>query len=210
MIKEDMKDHWEGIYSRTSPIELGWYQPVATPSLNLIKKCGLDFNDSIIDIGSGTSILIDNLLGLGYTNLIANDISKTALELSKKRLGRSSHQVKWIVDDITMPSELNKLTNIALWHDRAVFHFLTEESDRKKYVDLLNKAIGPRGHIILATFNMSSFSKCSGLEVRLNNSSTLAEILGKRFELIEWFDYQFTMPNGDSRPYVYTLFRKIN
>lgn len=204
-----LKEHWENSYEKTDHSKLGWYQESAAESLALIKSTGISKDEKIIDIGSGASVLIDDLLISDYTNIIATDISEKALESTKKRLAKSDlEKVSWIIDDLTKPSKLKDIKEISVWHDRAVFHFLTKEEDRNTYFDLLNKSVKTGKYVIIATFNLNGAKKCSGLDVKRYDEKGIAAFLGENFQLIDFFDFDYTMPSGNVRPYVYTLFRK--
>lgn len=211
MIEEiTMKNHWNEVYSSKSIEKLGWYEDVATQSLNLIKKCSLRKDEEIIDVGCGASLLIDNLINEGFRKITATDISKNAIGKLKKRLGKEkASQVRWIVDDLTSPKELTNLNNISLWHDRAVLHFLTKVSDRQIYRKILTGAVKVNGYVIIASFSLKGAKKCSGLDVRRWDKKLLSEFLGSDFHLIEHFDYVYQMPSEDLRPYVYTLFQRV-
>ena len=177
----------------------------------MINKTQINKSELIVDIGSGSSILIDNLLENNFTNIIATDISEIALQITKSRLAKSNlDNVKFIVDDLTKPQRLNEIQNISLWHDRAVFHFLTNESDRKTYFELLNKSVKEGKYVIIATFNLNGADKCSGLPIEKYDAKKIADFLGKSFSLVEYFDFDYVMPSGSIRPYVYTLFKKNN
>jgi EEF1A lysine methyltransferase 2 len=205
-----LKEHWNGKYANTPITQLGWYELKSTPSIQLIENCAVSKSSAIIDVGSGTSTLIASLLGLGYQNLYAVDISDVALEKAKTFLNKEqATQVKWLVDDITNPSDLLHLQNIAVWHDRAVFHFLTEEQHRQTYHSLLQKIVMPGGFVIMAAFAMNGATKCSGLPVQRYSAESLSDFLGKEFTLIESLDYTYQMPSGDLRPYVYARFQKV-
>ena len=204
----DRKKHWDRVYEKSESETLGWYEDYPAPSLNLIHQCNLDKSARILNIGAGDSKLVDNLVELGYTNILANDISTAALETLKSRLGSQSKKVTWIIDDITNPSELHSVEPVNLWHDRAVLHFFTEEKDRETYFKLLNRMVKPGGFAIIAAFNLQGAEKCSGLPVYRYNSEMLEKEMAGNFELTDSFDYTYTMPSGNTREYVYTLFRK--
>ncbi len=205
----DLEDHWNQIYSSQTVRELSWYEDRPEPSLTLVDKCGLGAEDPILDVGVGASTFIDCLIERGFQNLYAVDISEIALDKLKARLGtEKASRVSWIIDDITKPARLAQLSNIALWHDRALLHFLTEEEQRQIYKRTLINAVRPGGHAIIAAFSPQGAKHCSGLAVHNYDHKSLAEFLGKNFELKEWFDFLYTMPSGDHRPYIYTLFQK--
>jgi cyclopropane fatty-acyl-phospholipid synthase-like methyltransferase len=203
-------EHWCGVYTDSDISKLGWYEDESTPVLDLIDTCNLEKEERILAVGVGATTLIDSLVNLGYTNLIANDISSCALNALKKRLGKAHKNVTWIVDDITQPNVLNKLSDIALWVDRAVLHFFTEETDQNTYFDLLKKQVLKGGYVILAEFNLNGATKCSGLDVKRYDAKMLSSKLGSDFVLQKEFDYVYTMPNGDTRNYVYTLFKRLS
>ncbi len=205
----DMRDHWNRIYS-SEPVQLhGWYESRPEPSLKLLEKCDLRMDDPILDVGAGASTFVDCLVEKGFQKIIATDISEIALDQLKTRLGEEkASRVAWIVDDITRPTRLAKLSDIALWHDRALLHFLTEAEQRKTYQSTLLKSLRPGGYVIIAAFSLQGAKQCSGLQVHNYDQESIAEFLGKDFELKEWFDYLYTMPSGDLRPYAYTLFHR--
>jgi len=202
--------HWCSVYTDSDISKLGWYEEESIPVLELIADCKLDKNDKIITVGAGATTLIDSLVNLGYTSLIANDISSCALNSIKKRLGATHKNVTWIVDDITNPDELQNNDDIALWVDRAVLHFFTEDKDQNTYFNLLKNQVIKGGFVILAEFNLSGATKCSGLDVKRYDAQMLESKLGADFKLQKEFDYIYTMPNGDKRNYVYTLFKRLS
>jgi SAM-dependent methyltransferase len=203
------KEHWNKVYTNNPITQLGWYEAQSFPSVKLIERCAVPKHYPIIDIGSGTSTLISDLLELGYQNLYPIDISDVALEKAKAVLGKErAAKVHWIVDDITNPSSVLQLQNAAVWHDRAVFHFLTEEQHRQTYHSLLQKIVMPGGFVIMATFAMDGATKCSGLPVQRYSAESLSEFFGDEFRLVESSNYTYQMPSGELRPYVYTRFQK--
>jgi len=201
-------EHWCGVYTDSDISKLGWYEDESTPVLELIDACNLEKEAKILAVGAGATTLIDSLVKQDYSNLIANDISSCAVNTLKKRLGEAHKNISWIVDDITKPNELNKLSEITLWVDRAVLHFFTEDKDQDTYFDLLKSSVAKEGYVILAEFNLSGATKCSGLDVKRYNAKMLSSKLGDDFTLQKEFDYVYTMPNGDKRNYVYTLFKR--
>lgn len=204
----NLQSHWNNAYSKTETKKLGWYEENCTPSLGLIKQCNLEKSDRILSIGAGSTLLIDELIALGYNNLIANDISENALDKIKIRLETNIGKVKFIVDDLTNPDFLNQLAPVDLWHDRAVLHFFNTKDEQNAYFDLLNKLVKPKGYAIIATFNLDGALKCSGLPVHRYDEKMIAKKLGNSFKLIESFNHIYTMPSGDTRAYIYTLFRR--
>jgi EEF1A lysine methyltransferase 2 len=209
-MESSLKEHWNKRYTDTPITQLGWYESRSTPSIQLIENCAAPKSSPIVDIGSGTSTLIASLLELGYQNLYAIDISEVALEKARTLLKKKqAARVHWLVDDITNPSDMLQLQNVAVWHDRAVFHFLTEDPHRQTYRSLLRKMVMPSGFVIMATFSMTGATKCTGLSVQRYSAESLSEFLGDGFTLIESLEYTYQMPSRDLRPYVYTRFQKL-
>lgn len=206
---KDLTAHWDKTYTREIN-KLGWYEEKPEPSLRLIKKCKLSKDASILNVGAGATTLVDELLKQGYKNIIANDLSANALEKLRERLGTQSVQVKWIVDDLINPKELCNLQKVDLWHDRAVVHFFTDKKEQDSYFNLVKRLIKKNGYVIIATFNLRGAEKCSGLPVYRFDQNMLQMKLGPDFDLIEAFDYTYTMPSGDTRDYVYTLYQRLN
>ncbi|HEY9206946.1 MAG TPA: class I SAM-dependent methyltransferase [Candidatus Methanoperedens sp.] len=204
-----MKEHWDEIYEALDADELTWYEEIPEPSIRLLSGCHINKDEPVLDVGAGASTFIDYLIDQGFSNIIAADISEIALGKLKERLGREkASQVRWVVDDITEPVHIQDLKDIALWHDRAVLHFLLEEGQRRVYLSLLRNAVKKGGYVIIAAFSLTGAKKCTGLEVRNYDHNMLAEFLGKEFILLDHFDYTYHTPAGVSRPYVYTLFRR--
>jgi EEF1A lysine methyltransferase 2 len=203
------KKHWNSVYTSREICTLGWYEESPTPSLTLISRTNIKKDETIVDIGAGATTLIDNLIEQGFGNIVAVDISEVALNRLQERLGaEKSSLVKWIVDDITQPVHIDKLENVALWHDRAVLHFLLEEDQQYMYLNTLKKIVKKEGHVIIAAFSLKGAKKCSGLDIKNYDQNILANFLGKDFKLIDYFDYTYEMPSGELRPYIYTLFKK--
>jgi len=204
---KDLKSHWNKAYTNSPEERLGWFETDLSPMFRLINQINLPKNASIINIGAGSTRLIDELIEQGYSNFIATDISEVALKNLENRVGESN--VKIIVDDLTNPSELNKLDKVDLWIDRAVLHFFTKAKDQDTYFNLLKDKVKNNGYVILAEFSLQGATKCSGLDVHRYDEKMLSEKLGSDYQLIEAFHYTYTMPSGDFRDYVYTLFKKI-
>jgi SAM-dependent methyltransferase len=178
----NIKTHWQKIYKEKGPADVSWFQAEPAISLELINNCELALSDPVIDVGGGASVLVDRLINSGYSRLAVLDISAQALAESKRRLGDDAERVQWIECDITAyePRE-----PFALWHDRAVFHFLTQSGDRKNYVSVLNKALRPGGHLIMASFAIDGPEKCSGLPIVQYDAPKLLSELGPGFRLVE-------------------------
>lgn len=178
----DRKRHWETVYEQKSPLEVSWYQSDPLLSLELIQNTGIPQDAAIIDVGGGASILVDRLLASGYRNVSVLDLSAKALAYAQARLGGTSHRATWIEADITafIPP-----INYDLWHDRAVFHFLTNAEDRRKYVDVLKHGVRSGGHVIIAAFAIGGPTQCSGLDIVQYDAEKLSETLGEQFRLAE-------------------------
>ena len=178
----DRKRHWETVYEQKSPLEVSWYQSDPLLSLELSQNTGIPQDAAIIDVGSGASILVDRLLASGYRNVSVLDLSAKALAYAQARLGGTSHRATWIEADITafIPP-----INYDLWHDRAVFHFLTNAEDRRKYIDILKHGVRSGGHVIIAAFAIDGPTQCSGLDIVQYDAEKLSETLGEQFRLAE-------------------------
>ncbi|MCZ7400691.1 MAG: class I SAM-dependent methyltransferase [Candidatus Methanoperedens sp.] len=204
-----MKEHWNEIYTWLETDELGWYEKVPEPSIKLLSRCNISKDEPILDLGAGASTFIDYLIDQGFKNIIAADISDSALNKLRERLGKEKASiVSWIEDDITRPIHIQDLRDVALWHDRAVLHFLLEEKQQQAYLSTLKKVIKKGGYVIIAAFSLKGAKKCSGLDVKNYDQNMLAKFLGEDFRMIEYFDYTYYMPSGEPRPYIYTLFQK--
>lgn len=204
----NLKEYWDKTYSNSSEEKLGWYETDISPTFNLIDKTGLPKTARILNVGSGSSTLIDELIKQEYSNVLATDISKVSLENLKARLGNESNKVVWIVDDLTNPTLLNQVEPVDLWIDRAVLHFFTKEIDQDSYFTLLKQVVKRNGYVLFAEYNLEGAEKCAGLNVHCYNTEMLAKRLGRDFKLINSFNHIYTMPSGSLRPYIYTLFKK--
>ena len=206
--KENLAEYWCGKYTNVDYKKLGWYEEKSTPTLSLIQKTKCKKEALIFNVGAGSTTLIDDLLNDGYTNLIVNDISSCALKNIKNRIGKQQENIQFIVDNIVHPTDLNNIQKVDLWNDRAVLHFFTNEKDQANYFKLLKEKVKQKGFVILAEFNLQGATKCSGLDVKRYNAEMLQEKLGTDFKLLEAFNYDYTMPSGEIRKYVYTLFQR--
>jgi SAM-dependent methyltransferase len=198
-------EHWEQTYTRKRPDEVSWFQPSAERSLALIEAIAPDRASAIIDVGGGASRLVDGLLAAGYRELSVLDLSASALRASRERLGASGDSIPWIVGDIT---EVLLPKTYAVWHDRAVFHFLIEAGQRARYVANATRSIADGGHLVIATFAPDGPLKCSGLEVRRYDAEGLAREFGERFELLKTERETHRTPAGGEQKFVYCVFRK--
>lgn len=197
------KKHWERIYQNQSPDELSWYQIYPKISLRLIKSSGTEAQDSIIDVGGGTSTLIDTLVKHGYKEITVLDISSSAISKAKQGLEEQAEKVKWIEANIISFEPQEKYS---LWHDRAVFHFLTDKESRKKYINSMKKSLRVGGHLIIATFSTRGPKKCSGLKVQRYNSETLQLEFGDSFELLEAIEEEHITPGKVKQKFIYCHF----
>lgn len=207
-LSNNLKLHWDNAYDKSVVDKLGWYEAIPEPSLQLINQCNFRKNATLLNVGAGATTLVDELLKLGYKNIIVNDISPIALNKLKARLADERNSIKWIIDDLTQPTKLSQIGPIDLWHDRAVLHFFVNEQDQNNYFNLLKKLVRSKGFVIIATFNLNGATKCSGLPVHRYDENILQEKLGNDFKLKKAFDYNYQMPSGDTRAYVYTLFMR--
>jgi len=207
----DFEKHWNNAYQKSPITNLGWYEDNPKSSIELIEACNLPTDALIFNAGAGATTLIEQLLAKGYVNIIVNDIATAALIELKNNLSKHNHSnVQFIVDDLTNPSELLKLKQVDLWHDRAVLHFFTSEEQQNTYFQLLKKLVKIEGFVILAQFNLEGAKKCSGLDVFNYNAEMLQERLGSDFKLLKSFNYTYTQPSGNTREYIYTLFQRTS
>lgn len=204
-MSEQRRSHWDKVYGGKSPTEASWYQPRPVLSLELIRSCQLDPTAGIIDVGGGTSSLVDELLAAGGSNLAVLDISTIAIEHTRYRLESNADLVEWYTIDVT---EFDPPRQFGLWHDRAVFHFLTDASDRTSYRRSLLEAVKPQGYAIVATFALDGPKRCSGLDVVRYSPESLGSELGQQFELVESRPEIHRTPSGGEQKFVYCVFRR--
>jgi SAM-dependent methyltransferase len=205
----DFKKHWNNAYLINKTENLGWYEEKSEQTLALINETKLPKNATILNVGSGSSILIDDLLEEGFSNIIANDLSDESLKSLKHRFGENE-KVKFIVDNLLNPSKLNELKNIDLWNDRAVLHFFLKEEEITAYFNLLKKVLKPNGFVIIAVFSKNGAEKCCGLPLKRYDLEMLEYELGTDFEHKKSFNYTFVNPFGSEKPYIYALFQRKN
>lgn len=197
----DPKKHWESVYGTKAPEAVSWYRAHLETSLALIERAAAGNSASIIDIGGGESTLVDDLLERGYENVTVLDVSQTALDVTKKRLGLAADHVHWLVADIT-EAKLEPGT-YDVWHDRAVFHFLTNGEHRSAYVQQVCHAVKPGGHVIVSTFGPEGPTKCSGLDVVRYDANSLHNQFGVRFRLLESSKELHRTPFGTTQQFLY-------
>ncbi|MFY9260471.1 MAG: class I SAM-dependent methyltransferase [Gallionella sp.] len=205
--KQQAKQHWETVYATKSTDAVSWFQPQAETSLKLIQATGAAPTDAVIDVGGGASTLVDGLLANGFANVSVLDLSGAALAASRARLGEQAAAVQWLEADITqvaLPAQ-----RYAVWHDRAVFHFLVEAEDRTAYRNLLLNALQPNGQVIIATFAENGPTQCSGLPIRRYSAEALHAELGESFELVDSHTEAHRTPSGAIQQFVYVHLRRV-
>jgi SAM-dependent methyltransferase len=198
-------EHWERIYRSKDPTQVSWYQPEARLSLDLIRRVTPDLSAPIIDVGGGASTLVDGLLAAGYRQLTVLDLSPTALALTRRRLGARAALVTWLsadVRDVPLPAG-----GYAVWHDRAVFHFLTDAEGRAQYVRQARRAVRPGGYALVASFAPDGPTRCSGLEVVRYSPDTMHAEFGAGFRLLDSVREVHHTPSGTTQAFVYCLCR---
>ena len=200
-----MKTHWEQVYTSNPATEVSWFQEHSALSLQLIQGTGIGKAGRIIDVGGGASTLADDLLARGFGNITVLDISAAALHTAQERLGPHASQVVWMEADITtvrLPRH-----SYDIWHDRAVFHFLTRAEDRMRYVEAVRLAVRPGGYVIVATFAPDGPSQCSGLDTVRYSPDTLHDEFGAAFELVESTHEAHVTPFSTEQRFIYCSFR---
>ena len=203
---ESDRRHWEDVHGRKRADEVSWYRPHLDRSLRFIDGAGLAKDAAIVDVGGGSSTLVDDLLDRGFTNLTVLDLSANALARSRARLGARAASVTWLVGDVTeleLPARC-----YAFWHDRAVFHFLTDPSARARYVRAVHRALEPDGHVVVATFGPEGPERCSGLSVVRYSATGIHGEFGGEFEKVGSDEEIHHTPWGTEQEFVYCYCRK--
>jgi SAM-dependent methyltransferase len=204
-VRMSTKAHWDNLYKGKPADQFSWYRRHLETSLALIERAAPDRSAAIIDIGGGESTLVDDLLARGYGNITVLDISPTALETTRKRLGAAAKTLRWLEADVTR-AEL-PWHGYDVWHDRAVFHFLTAEPERVAYVKQVTRAVKPGGHVIVSAFGPEGPTKCSGLDVVRYDPESLHDEFGGRFQLLESRNELHHTPFGATQQFVYCYCR---
>jgi len=204
-MNNDLKNHWENIYSNKDENEVSWFQTIPKTSHQLIKKLNLESNDNIIDIGSGRSRILKILIDEGFNNISYLDISKEACKKSKIALGDDKFKVNWNVENVL---NFKSKMKYKLWHDRAVFHFFTDKKDIKKYKEVAIKNISDGGYLVLGTFSVNGPKKCSGLDVSQYSEQSLNEIFKSDFNLLESFYIDHQTPFDTTQNFLFCIFKK--
>lgn len=201
------QQHWDNVYTTKAHDEVSWYRDHLDNSLQMILDTGVDKDAAVIDVGGGSSTLVDDLLVNGFIDVSVLDISGVAIAKSKERLGSQAEKVNWLEADITevvLPQ--NKFD---VWHDRAVFHFLTDAEDRRKYVEQVMRSLKVGGHIIVASFGLEGPKKCSGLDVVRYDPETMHNEFGEQFRPINNVRETHQTPFGTTQEFIYCYCRKV-
>ncbi|MDO7597959.1 MAG: methyltransferase domain-containing protein [Pseudomonadota bacterium] len=199
------KEHWEKIYKEKSPLDVSWYQNKPLISLSLIYDLAMGKDENIIDVGGGPSTLVDCLIEEGFKNISVLDLSSNALMLAKSRLGKKSKLVTWQINDVT---QFTPEKAYSLWHDRAVFHFLTEKRDREKYKEVLASALKVGGYVIIAAFSIGGPTKCSGLDIVQYDAEKINQEFESHFKLINVKSETHITPAGKEQLFGYYVLTK--
>jgi cyclopropane fatty-acyl-phospholipid synthase-like methyltransferase len=199
----ERKAHWEKVYREKSPDAVSWYQREPVLSMALIEKAALPADAPLIDVGGGASVLVDCLCESGYSNVSVLDVSAAALEHSRRRLAQKGYRAHWYEEDVT---RFRPPHRFALWHDRAVFHFLTDQADRESYVRVLKNALEPGAQVLIMTFATDGPTRCSGLDIVQYDDDKLRAELGACFELLEWGHETHLTPSGNQQRFAWFRF----
>jgi 2-polyprenyl-3-methyl-5-hydroxy-6-metoxy-1,4-benzoquinol methylase len=197
--------HWENVYRTKAPEAVSWYRPHLDRSLSLIESAMPLRSAALIDVGGGESTLVDDLLARGYQNLAVLDISQIALAVTKARPGQNASMVRWICADVTAAPLVRPAYDV--WHDRAVFHFLTGARQRSNYIRTVEAVVKPGGHVIVSTFGPKGPNKCSGLDVMRYDAHGLHGEFGDRFRLIRSSTEMHQTPFGTTQQFLYCYCR---
>jgi SAM-dependent methyltransferase len=207
MQDESRQAHWQNLYTKKRENEVSWFQENPAPSLELIAQVGATPASAIIDVGGGASRLVDHLIDRDFEDVTVLDLSEAALEAAKARLGSRAAQIHWIVADATVWEPLKAYD---VWHDRAAFHFLTEDRDRAAYVTRLERALKVGGYAIIATFALDGPERCSGLSVVRYDPASLGQTLGRAFELVDTRRHAHATPWGVDQSFQFSVFRRCS
>jgi trans-aconitate methyltransferase len=202
----DRKEHWETVYSTREARDTSWNQANPACSLAMIKRSGVRSAEPVIDVGGGASVLVDRLLAAGFRDVTVLDIAEAALQQAQRRLGEQASLIEWIEADITL---FEPPRRYGLWHDRAVFHFLTTSEDRDAYKRRLGDALELGGTLVLAAFAPTGPERCSGLVIRRYDAERLKQELGRNFELHETVDERHITPAGQIQDFTFYRFLKV-
>ena len=201
----DNKEYWEKVYDTKAPDAVSWYAPHLETSLNLVHQATSNKDSAIIDIGGGEATLVDDLIARGYRDISVLDISQKAIDVARSRIGKPADKVRWYCTDITKATLPQNYFDV--WHDRAVFHFLTQEDDRKMYVDQVMRSVKHGGYVIMSTFGPEGPEKCSGLDVVRYDPEHLHGQFGKSFKMINSSTELHKTPMGTTQQFLYCFCR---
>ena len=204
-MSDSRQAHWDSTYAAKGEMGVSWFEDAPALSLELIRRRGATKESSLIDIGGGASRLVDTLLGEGMHDIAVLDLSATALDAAKTRLGTASQNVEWITADITA---WQPMRTYDFWHDRAAFHFLTEPHDRSAYIARLCAVVKPQGHAIIATFAPDGPERCSGLPVMRYDPAALARMVGRPFRLVDQRWHVHTTPWGSAQAFQFSVLQR--
>lgn len=199
------KEHWDTIYKTKKFEEVSWFEPKPATSLAFFDDLEVPKNASVIDVGGGDSLLAENLLSKGYNHITVLDISANVIERAKERLGSASSKINWVAEDITL---FNPTEQFDVWHDRAVFHFLTEENDIKRYVNTAYHSIKPGGLLIVGTFSTEGPTKCSGITIKQYSEETLSNVFNNGFTKINCFTTDHLTPFNTTQNFIFCTFKR--
>ncbi|HTA63243.1 MAG TPA: class I SAM-dependent methyltransferase [Bacteroidia bacterium] len=202
----DRKKHWENIYTTKDLKDVSWYQPTPTTSLEFLKQFNIGTTAKIIDVGGGDSFLVDHLLNMGYQDVTVLDISAASLDRAKQRLGDKAANVKWIVADAATfkPTE-----QYDFWHDRAAFHFLTQDNEIDNYINTIRQSLKTSGVLVIGTFSEQGPKKCSGIEIKQYSETTMTQRLQIFFEKIKCISVDHKTPFDTIQNFIFCSFKKI-
>lgn len=202
----DRKKHWEEIYQTKQLNEVSWFQPIPETSLDFFKHFDVPTHAKIIDIGGGDSFLVDHLLSIGYQDITVLDISEAAIDRAKQRLGAKAESVKWIIADVATFSPTEKYD---FWHDRAAFHFLTDEQEISNYIETAQQHMNSTGILVIGTFSEQGPKKCSGIEIKQYSEMTMTQQMSPFFEKIKCITVDHKTPFDTIQNFVFCSFRKL-
>lgn len=199
--------HWNEVYEQKQITEVSWYEPMPETSLSFITECKLEKDAAIIDVGGGDSFLAEFLVAQGFSDITVLDISEKAIERAKERLGEKAEEIKWIVADA---SEFTPEKKYDLWHDRAAFHFLTEEGQVQNYLKNVSEAVKPGGYVIIGCFSEEGPKTCSGLEIKQYSIDKLQQLFAGSFSTMSCKNVEHHTPSGATQDFTFCSFRKRN
>jgi len=202
----DRKNHWENIYSTKDLKDVSWYQPTPTTSLEFLKQFNIGITAKIIDVGGGDSFLVDHLLNMGYQDITVLDISEASLNRAKQRLGNKAANVKWIVADA---ATFKSTEQYDFWHDRAAFHFLTQDNEIDNYINTIRQSLKTSGVLVIGTFSEQGPKKCSGIEIKQYSETTMTQRLQTFFEKIKCISVDHRTPFDTIQNFIFCSFKKI-